>query len=215
MLVSHRESFIYTKTAKTASTSVESYFEPYCMPPGTWQFEHGRDELVCEDGIIGYRGEHTAGKRWFNHMPCTAIREQLGEALWDAYFKFAVIRDPFDKLLSGYFFQQRPEGSTKELVEGFRRWVREGGSIIDRHTYTLGGEVCMDYFIRYERLDEGVQTVCRRLGVPFDAARLPRLKAGFRERSIPLVEFYDRETVDRAMELYAFELDYFGYRPPL
>ena len=175
MLISHDKEFIYTKTAKTASTSVESYFEPFCMPPGTWQFEHGREEQVSDDGIVGYRGEHTQGKRWFNHMPCNAIRDQLGEARWEAYFKFTVIRDPFDKLLSGYFFQQRPEGSSKELIEGFRHWVRTGGSIVDRHTYTLGGEVCMDYFIRYERLEEGVEWVCRRLGVPFEAGRLPRL----------------------------------------
>jgi len=216
MLVSHRESFIYTKTAKTASTSVESYFEPFCVPAGTWQFvEHEREELVSADGIIGYRGDHTGGKQWFNHMSCAAIRAQLGASIWDRYFKFAVIRDPFDKLLSGYFFQQRPQGSAGELVEGFRSWVRAGGAIVDRHTYTLEGEVCMDFFIRFERLEEGVEAVCRRLGVPFDAQRLPRLKADFRERSIPLREFYDRETRDRAAEIYAFELDYFGYRPPV
>ena len=216
MLVSHRESFIYTKTAKTASTSVESYFEPFCLPAGAWQFiEHEREETVCAEGIIGYRGEHTAGKRWFNHMSCAAIREQLGATLWDRYFKFAVIRDPFDKLLSGYFFQQRPKGSTKELIEGFRGWVRAGGAIVDRHTYTLDGEVCMDYFIRFERLEEGVETVCHRLGLPFEAARLPWLKAQFRERSVPLQEFYDRDTCDRAAAIYAFELDYFHYKLPV
>lgn len=214
MLVSHQKGFIYTKTAKTASTSVESYFEPYCMPPGTWQFEHGREELVCDEGVVGYRGEDTAGKRWFNHMSCEDIRSQLGQQLWDRYFKFAVIRDPFDKLLSGYFFQQRPEGSDKELIEGFRHWVRAGNAIVDRHTYTLDGAVCMDYFIRYEALQEGVADVCRRLGVDFEAQRLPWLKAEFRERSIPLEDFYDRDTCDRAAQVYAFELDYFGYRPP-
>jgi hypothetical protein len=214
MLVSHRKEFIYTKTAKTASTSVETYFEPFCLPPGAWEFQHGREETVSDEGIIGYRGPDTGGKRWFNHMSCDMIRDQLGADLWDRYFKFAVIRNPFDKLLSGYFFEQRPQGTPGELIKGFHRWVREGGSIVDRHTYTLGGEVCMDYFIRFERLQEGVEEVCRRLGEPFDAARLPRLKAEFRERSVPLEAFYDRETRDRAADIYAFELDYFGYGPP-
>jgi hypothetical protein len=31
MLVSHLKKFIFTKTKKTAGTSVESVFEPYCM----------------------------------------------------------------------------------------------------------------------------------------------------------------------------------------
>ncbi len=214
MLVSHRKAFIYTKTAKTASTSVESYFEPWCLPDGAWEFEHGREETVCDEGIIGYRGDETAGKTWFNHMPCTDIRRLLGEDLWQRYFKFAVIRDPFDKLLSGYFFQVRPEGSARDLIAGFRRWVREGGAIVDRHTYTLDGELCLDYFIRFEHLADGVRAVCERLDLPFDPERLPRLKAQFRERSIPLEEFYDRETSDRAAEIYAFELERFGYRLP-
>ena len=110
MLVSHRKHFIYTKTAKTASTSVETYFEPLCLAPGRWTFQHARDETVTDEGIIGYRGADTDGKRWFNHMSCEVIRAQLGASRWDDYFKFAVIRDPFDKLLSGYFFQQRPQG---------------------------------------------------------------------------------------------------------
>jgi hypothetical protein len=214
MLVSHRKEFIYTKTAKTASTSVETYFEPLCLPPDTWEFRHGRDETVCDEGIIGYRGPDTTGKRWFNHMSCEMIRDALGADLWDRYFKFAVIRNPFDKLLSGYFFEQRPQGSREELIAGFRRWVREGGAIVDRHTYTLEGEVCMDYFIRYEQLQQGVAEVCRRLDEPFEAERLPNLKAQFRERSVPLEAFYDPETRDRAAHIYAFEMDYFGYRPP-
>ena len=37
MLISHRKQFIYTKTYKTAGTSVEVYFEPYCMQEGEWK----------------------------------------------------------------------------------------------------------------------------------------------------------------------------------
>ena len=215
MLVSHRYAFIYTKTAKTASTSVESYFEQFCMPPGAWQFEHARDETVSAAGIIGYRGADAAHKRWFNHMSCEDIRRQLGETQWQQYFKFAVIRDPFDKMLSGFFFQQRPKGSKTELINAFRGWVKAGGAVIDRHTYTLDNTVCLDYFIRFEQLTEGVKEVCRRLDLPFDARRIPRLKTQFRQQGLALQDFYDRATCARVAQLYAFELEYFGYRAPL
>ena len=56
MLVSHRYKFIFTKTVKTAGTSIESYFEKYCMPEGEWKESHNREEYVSETGIIGYRG---------------------------------------------------------------------------------------------------------------------------------------------------------------
>jgi hypothetical protein len=214
MLISHRRAFIYTKTAKTASTSVESYFEPWCMPEGEWQFEHARDEYESEAGVIGYRGPDKPGKTWFNHMPASRIRELVGDATWYDYFKFAVIRDPFDKLVSGYYFSHRHAGLPADPVTGFRRWIAGGGEIMDRHTYTIGGELCMDYFIRYESLSDGVAEVCRRLKLPFTADDLPRLKSGFRNREIPLADFYDDQTAAMVEDRYAFELECFGYSRP-
>jgi hypothetical protein len=56
MLIGHRKKFIYTKTAKTAGISIESYFENFCMPENTWKFSNSREEYVSKEGIIGYRG---------------------------------------------------------------------------------------------------------------------------------------------------------------
>jgi len=52
MLVSHRKKFIYTKTAKTAGTSVESYFEPFCLPEGDWKLEHTRDDAQFQRRVV-------------------------------------------------------------------------------------------------------------------------------------------------------------------
>ena len=105
MLISHRKRFIYTKTVKTAGTSVESYFEPYCMREGEWSFTHARPEYVSETGIIGIRsGEplELQGATWWNHMPARTIRALIGEEIWNDYFKFCVVRNPFDAMVSAY-----------------------------------------------------------------------------------------------------------------
>src|SRR6185312_9079529 len=102
MLISHRYRFIYTKTNKTAGTSVEAYFERYCMPDGEWHPGHARDEYDSEAGVIGYRGENPKNKRWYNHMPAALIRQQVGETVWNDYYKFCVIRNPWEKAISGF-----------------------------------------------------------------------------------------------------------------
>ena len=74
MLISHRKRFIYTKTVKTAGTSVESYFEPYCMREGEWSFSHSRAEYVSEAGIVGIRtGEPLELKCTFEEGPCVIV----------------------------------------------------------------------------------------------------------------------------------------------
>ena len=177
MLISHRKQFIFTKTVKTAGTSVESYFEKYCMLKGEWQESHWRDEYVSEAGIIGYRGRNQNGLTWYNHMPAKRIRELVNQDVWDRYFKFTVIRNPFDKLISGFFMldgakkrhtcAQRLKAFSKRLRRGdhpidrakgkttidrFRRWVQNGGKILDRDKYLIDGQECVDFFIRFENL---------------------------------------------------------------
>jgi hypothetical protein len=237
MLISHRNNFIYIKTMKTAGTSVESYFEPYCMKEGAWEFRHARDEHVSAMGIVGYRGRGGRNREWYNHMPAKAIREKVGDSVWTAYYKFCVIRNPFDKLVSAfYFFDRRKERSSRaarwkkrferlyrtsreldsaeDRIERFRAWLRSRRAPMDRDMYTIDGQVCVDYFIRFEDLPGGIQHVCSRLHIPFAPERIPKLKSGIRSHDIPLWEYYDADSIQIVRQLYGFELDTFGYSDP-
>ena len=241
MLVSHRKKFIFTKTRKTAGTSVESYFERYCMPEGEWQPSHTRQEYVSESGIIGYRGGDTTGYTWFNHMPAARIRELVGNEIWNSYYKFTIIRNPFEKLVSDFwmlekfrknyklrkkikcfidsFFDQgdpidRATGKTE--IERFRSWILKDGPLqeFDRDKYLIDGEECVDYFIYFESLYEGVKTVCKTLGIPFTPEQMPSYKAGIKNTQHPTEDYYDQETKEIVQNLFAWEINRFGYEMP-
>lgn len=239
MLVSHRKEFIYSKTVKTAGTSVESYFEKYCMPEGEWEFSHSRKEYVGASGIIGYRGTNPIGKKFYNHMPAKDIRDKLGDQTWERYFKFCVVRDPFDKLVSGFhmFEKRKAQYTLKEKlalpavrwitkgnpidrvtgdtpVERFRSWIKKGGWVDDRDKYMIDGNVCMDTFILYEDLQGGIRKICEHLEIAYEPENIPHLKAGNREGDVPLSEYYDSETIAIVSRLYEFELKAFGYKAP-
>lgn len=231
MLVSHRKRFIYTKTMKTAGTSVEAYFERWCLPEGAWSPAHYRDESVTEAGIVGYRGPDPSGCRWFNHMPAAEIRRGVGEETWNSYFKFCVVRNPYDRLVSAFHFQERADAMADRgndrpasgdgkadpsgVIQRFREWVRAGGTVPDLDTYVLDGRLCVDFAIRFEALLEDLETVCRRIGVPSEPESLPRLKAGYRPGGISLAEYYDPETEALVAERFRFDLEQLGYRSPL
>ncbi len=214
MLISHRKQFIYTKTAKTGGTSVESYFEKYCMPEGEWEFSHAREEYISEAGIIGYRGVDHKEKKWWNHMPASEIRDNIGQSLWNKYYKFCVVRNPFDKLISGFYFFENKKRETKELINSFRNWIKSGKPLTDRDRYMIDGEICMDYFIRHENMEEGINYVCSVMNIPFEKERIPKLKSGYRNFDIPIQNLYDEETIQIVKQRFSFELEYFGYNIP-
>lgn len=231
MLISHRYGFIYTKTAKTAGTSVESYFERFCMPEGTWQQSHARDQHVSPEGIVGCRrAEIPAGTTWWNHMPAAAIRELIGQEVWDSYFKFCVVRNPFEKCVSAFchlgqdYQLQRHPGFRRALSRlrnerptfEQRRFISylQNAMPVDRDAYMIDGEFCMDDVIRYESLQAGIERVCRRIGVEYDARFLPTFKAGIRSRRATVDALYTDESRELVERKFAVELQQFGYRFP-
>lgn len=232
VLVSHRKKFIYLKTVKTASTSVESFFEPYCMPEGTWEFEKFRNETVTVDGIVGYRGVKQRKwfglrrRKWFDHMPAIHVRSQLPPEQWDEYFKFCVIRNPFDRVISAFhFFQwmenrglyEMPVPQLDNEIDRFRLWVKVGigpnTPVFDRGCYVIDNQICLDFFIRFENLEEDLTAVCRRLEIEPDLATLKTMVGGVRPK-VPIADYYDAESQSFVEKTYQFELSQFDYRFP-
>ena len=223
MLLSHVHRFIYTKTLKTAGTSVEIYFEDACIPVGTTMIHsHHVTEMVTSAGIIGYRGPDQSGRTWYNHMPATEIRTLAGHRVWNEYFKFCVVRNPFDKLVSLWWFnvnknQENPyrDQSFHKIRSDFSAWcLVHAPDAVDRDKYMIDGRIAVDYFIRYESLLDGIDTVCRRIGYPFRPEHVGRYKGESRAISHPFGEYYDRSTSAAVEAAFGWELEYFGYRRP-
>ena len=215
MLVSHRHHFIYTKTIKTGGTSVESYFEPYCMAEGEWSLSHGREETVSASGIIGQRSSVGADVRWWNHMPAQLIREQLSEEIWSRYFKFCVVRNPFEKVLSFFFHHRRRQPRSafvgETVIEQFNHWVLTASLPSDRDTYTIDGRVVMDFVMRHESLTADLQQVCTQLDLPWQPERLPTFKAGIRPPDATVQAFYGVAARQVVAQAFAFEFEAFSY----
>lgn len=216
MLISHRFKFIYTKTAKTGGTSVESYFEKYCMKEDEWVFSHVIEESVTEYGIIGYRGKHKNGSQFFNHMPAAMIKELIGDQIWKEYFKFCVIRNPYDKVISAFFhfdiYKNNISGTKKQLIERFRNYIKCGkGLLNDRDKYVIDNKLCLDDYIRTENMLIDLHRICIRLGIQYAPNELTRLKSGFKPPDVSLLEYFDKETDEIIRKHFAFEFENFGY----
>jgi hypothetical protein len=192
MLVSHRHHFIYTKTIKTAGTSVEGYFERFCLPPDEeFRLTHKSEPYESEYGIVGFRGkmDHGEKPKWWAHMPASQIHSRLGDEIWNKYLKFCVVRNPYEKVISYFFFEMKREGAPDDdlfalppdqLREGFDAWLPNAKLIDDRERFMMDGEICMNDFIRYENLQSDLERMCRQLGVEYHPNLIPEFKRGFR-----------------------------------
>jgi hypothetical protein len=206
VLVCHPKRFIFMKTHKTASTSVEMYFERFCMPEHAWRGTEAVPETVSELGIVGSRRDgRRNGDTWYNHVPAARVRELLGAEVWGRYFKFATVRDPFAQVLSSFLWRTdtglpADEREFDRVRRHFARFVR-GGGLFRRRTLAndlgivaIDGRVAMDGFVRFERLAEDVAAICRRLDLPWRPEWLPHTKKARGDAArYPLRDYYTPE----------------------
>ena len=209
MLVSHRYKFIYTKTLKTAGTSVEAYFERFCMDGEGRTLAHQRGEYVSPTGIIGFRGRTLpTGTRWWNHMPAAMIKERLGDETWAGYFKFCVVRNPYEKAISFFSFNFHLQGQDANKPDGLEEarqqletWLSTVQMPVDRDKYLIDGIFSLDEVLRYETLATDFERVCNRLAIPWEPASLPTLKAGHRPDIMSAAALYTDRARGRRSDL--------------
>ena len=112
------------KTRKTAGTSLQIALSQFC----------GDDDIIT--GSHKFYGEETEkhfsginmNKFWTDHPhpPLAQTKQFLGENIWNSYFKFAFVRNPYDIAVSRYFWEKRGKSVTEQetSVGGFRDWIK-------------------------------------------------------------------------------------------
>lgn len=156
------------------------------------------------------RARSRAPKRYWDHMPAASIRERIGDDIWNHYYKFSVERNPWDKMVSRYFWD--PKKRKTDL--SFRDFVLSGQGLRSNFEYyTLNGIQCVDRLIRYDRLYEELSEVSALLGLPEDVSETMRglsAKGGYR-KDRDVVGFYDDQTREIVEIFFAREIRLLGF----
>jgi len=170
MLVSHEKKFIYLKCGKTASTSTEAFLQPYC---GDTQCRTNVTQ-VSTQGIVSHPFHPLPGTEFRAHMPAQELKSILGDDIWEGYYKFANVRNPFDTVVSQYF-DQKPYYK-EDLTFEVWWWEKRPRDDIIWNIIEINDCLVTDYVIRYETLLDDVERVCELLEINFDPTAFPQLR---------------------------------------
>jgi len=228
MIVCHEYKFIFLKTRKTAGTSVEVALSQLCGAGDIVTPISPKDEPLRgpEHGPRNHRGRFNPlpelkvpgtditrtlrdawrGRKFFNHMTAAQTRNRLPRDVWDGYFKFCFERNPWDKMVSLFHWENRG----KDVPRTFQQFIDEGQLKSDLAIYTLGGNLAVDFVGRYESLQDDLNTVARKLGIDADLA-LPRAKGEHRKDPRPYRDVYNEEQQARVGDFFAREIELFSY----
>ena len=220
MIVSHEHRFIFVKTRKTAGTSIEVFLARLLGPdavvtpvippvPGHLPRNHSAPfnplpQMLHERRIRPALADLRQRRTYWNHMPATRIRERVGARVWDSYFKFCFERDPWDKVVSWYWFLR---WTVPDLP--FDRFVLTQELPTDFPLYSIDGRMAMDAVGRFEHVHDDLTAILAKIGVD-EPVELPREKtARPGERDTPTV--FTPELDAHVARVFAREIAEFGY----
>jgi hypothetical protein len=138
----------------------------------------------------------------------------------DDYFKFAFVRNPWDRLLSNYFFRIQRLQSEETASVRFRDWVlnsktKEGHSFLDtgemyktQLSYiTLNKTQKLDFIGRYENLQQDWNFICDQLQI--EKQKLPHKN---KSSHSSYINYYNEDTVNIVGEYFKEDVENFGYK---
>jgi hypothetical protein len=189
-MISHKHKFVFVHINKTGGTSIETILRKISK---NW---NGKHHLIEK-----YR---------------KLADEKHG---FENYFKFTFVRNPWDRLLSNYFFRKITLKDNRVQDLSFKNWIinsRDGNysfeNCLSRRTQLdwivdENGEVVVDFIGRFENLQQDFNIICDKIKIP--QQQLPHAN---KSKHTHYTEYYDDETRQIVAEKYAKDIEYFGYK---
>ena len=197
------KNFIFVHVPKTGGTSIRSLIEDYAM---------GRTEEFSEE-----------------HDVIFSAYQQMPDENFNSKFKFAFVRNPFDRELSNYFWHTKMNGHIDISFPDWVKWrydeMSDFLSVIQfseksDYYYQKGfaktpqigflinekGKIIVDFVGRFETLQEDWDIVADRLGLP---KSLPHEFKTYRDQDYR--KYYTEETRSIIENAHSIDLEIFNY----
>ena len=198
-MISTAKKFLFIHVPKTGGNSIQCSLGRY-----------GDDAIVAtaphHDGIERFELRHP-DLPTEKHSTLSDYRSLLDHQTFGELFRFAVLRNPWERMVSLFFSPHR----------GISRWDRDSFlAVIEDalptrhyicaapHTSQLDGD--LDHLLRFEKLSVDFRLACERIGIAPPALPV-RNRSAHRHYST----YYDTELLEFVGEKFAEEIELGGY----
>jgi len=215
MLISYSHRFIFFHVAKVAGLSIRDALKDYVEEPIQFKTKRPPKTLNGETNPM-----YIMWDAMLTHATAKDTQKELDSDIFDNFYKFAFVRNPWDWQVSMYHFLLKettnPKYETIKALSGFDEYLEwvittpypypkratklQKDMLVDEQ-----GKWLVDYIGRFETLSDDFNRVCQYLGL---GASLPVLNQSKHKR---YTEYYNTHTRQRVADYYQEDIELFGY----
>ena len=210
-VISHDKKYVFAAVFKTGSSSIANMLL-HAHDENTYIKHHLAKNNINYSRSIYILDEYCSVK-FIAHSKSTTIKKILfcedTGLLWDEYFKFGFVRNPWDRELSKYFFNNGklspPENiSFKDFLNS--HLLKDGqmrASNLPQCEYLTD----VNYIARFENYDEEVKYIFNKIDIPLPNKLQHRKKTEHK----PYWEYYDDVDIMKVEEWYKKDIEMYNY----
>jgi hypothetical protein len=156
--------------------------------------------------------------RNLQHLTALQIR-YLKPVKFQYYYKFAVVRNPWERMLSEYRWRSSWDKATKEM--SFSDFVkllpsfREAGDPHFKQAYQFvfnkNGKLLIDYVGKFEQIEISLAQIAKDLNI---TSEFGKINVSAPKKANQTASFYDNDTALIVEKLFAKDIQTFDYQFP-
>ena len=204
MIISRKHKFIFVAVPKTGTHSVRRALREHMGPDDLEQVRLFVEKTFPwpELAAVGH-----------GHIGLAEVQPFLGDD-FSSYFKFAFVRNPFDRFVSYCAFMTREMGAFDRDPKGVMRHLLFAAPPMrhilfqPQHSFvtTRDGELLSDKIGRVEEMQQSYDEICATIGIP--SAGLEKANSS---KHGDYRQYYDQQLIDGVAKLYGRDLELFDY----
>ncbi|MGK5092454.1 sulfotransferase family 2 domain-containing protein [Deltaproteobacteria bacterium TL4] len=216
MLISYTHKFIFFHVAKVAGLSIKEALKDYAQEPEKFKVRRPARIINGKPNPL-----YEMWDAFMTHVKAKEAQKELPEAIFNQFYKFAFVRNPWDWQVSMYhFIIKETNHINHELVKSmagfgdYLKWIVS----TPKNPYAKGatpfqkdmlidqeGKIIVDFIGRYESLTQDFQKVCQKLQLN---SALPFInQSAHRDYKL----YYNDETKKMVEEYFKEDIELFGY----
>ena len=204
MIISGQHRFIFVAIPKTGTHAVRQALREHMGPQDMEQVGLfvNRKLPIPQLAQVGH-----------GHLSLEQVRPYFRPEDFAGFFKFAFVRNPFDRFISYCAFMTREHGQFEKDPHAVMRHFIDNPPwqhilFQPQHSFVASadGKMLADYLGRVEQMQESYDEAAKRIGIP--SRPLEKVNTSRRR---DYRDYYDQALIDGVAKLYARDLEYFGY----
>ena len=217
MVISNNKKFIFIHIYKTGGNSVSSLLLPYARKRE--KFSQKWISRYIINRINKLLRLNDQGNKWINgirkHATALEIKDCIGDKKFAEYFKFTIVRNPYDFLVSLYhYIKQSPNHRNYQTVNSltFKEFIinetKNNCHLQSDFITNNDGKLIVDYVGKLEHIDYSLSHVSRKLNIP--KKNIPDSNKS--ERNSDEMNYYDVELLEIVNKYFKKDFELLGYK---